>query len=279
MIHPPESVPAALLRGIRAHPADTGRRLIYADWLDDHAESARGPDCGNCDAGRVETDYDPASDRYRSTRSCGCCQGTGVLPHWYAERAEFIRLHCQLAGLPWAEASRHPVYPRVDSLFYSHDRHRDWGGLAGLAHDHYHTLPDEFYEDDVLNCVWRCGFIDAVHCSLPDFMRFGPFIAGLHPVTTWVVGRGAGLRPHTALIDAWAREYWWCRQSAVSIRSMAHNLIPDELFDLLEGRASVEHSRERRNFVCFDTELEAWDALQQGCRRYAAGDKPKKEPA
>lgn len=78
----------ALLAAILAHPEDDAPRIIFADWLDENAGTVHCPDC-------------KARGAWQSWGGIGCstCRGTGSVSNGYAERAEFIRVQCELARL------------------------------------------------------------------------------------------------------------------------------------------------------------------------------------
>src|SRR5262245_23642963 len=106
---------SALFRAILADPADDAPRLVYADWLDEHATDSAV--CPNCD-GRGETRYcDAAGDM--DDEPCGQCggslaggykRGTGrVGGNGFAERAEFVRVQCELAHIPGNPDMPHPL--------------------------------------------------------------------------------------------------------------------------------------------------------------------------
>ncbi len=72
------------IRAVIAQPDDDLPRLIYADWLEEHAGQVAG--------------------------ACPTCHCTGLVSNGNAERAAFIRVQCELAGLPSG-----PLYIDPDS--------------------------------------------------------------------------------------------------------------------------------------------------------------------
>lgn len=78
---------------ILAAPDDDLPRLVYADWLDEHGEPERA--CDECDGtGRR------FGVRRHEPPNCPHCK-LGVVPgNGCTERAEFIRVQCELAQLP-----------------------------------------------------------------------------------------------------------------------------------------------------------------------------------
>ncbi len=100
----------AFLRAIIADPADDVRRLAFADWLDENAGTV---ECRHCEGeGRIADAGGsglmttvPASRvntyvRYSDDRDCPTCRGTGQVSDGDPDRAEFIRVQCELARLP-----------------------------------------------------------------------------------------------------------------------------------------------------------------------------------
>jgi len=81
---------ADLLRGVFATPDDDLPRLVYADWLEEHAT---GP-CERC-AGEKFI----ALDADGSWQSCPRCNKSGTVPDDRRERAAFIRVQVELARL------------------------------------------------------------------------------------------------------------------------------------------------------------------------------------
>jgi uncharacterized protein (TIGR02996 family) len=102
-VSPPSPAPVAvsaaytsdgdnLLRAILDAPEDDAPRLVYADWLDEHAGPVACDYCG----GR---DQCPKGDgTFDEHWHCPRCDGKS---NGYAERAEFIRVQCRLAQRPW----------------------------------------------------------------------------------------------------------------------------------------------------------------------------------
>lgn len=76
---------AALLRAICEHPAEDTPRLVYADWLDEHAEETA---CGACDFGWLPKTGTPDAGM---VSRCPACRGTGRVSNGYAARAAHIR--------------------------------------------------------------------------------------------------------------------------------------------------------------------------------------------
>jgi len=84
---------AAFMANIRDKPADDVPRLVYADWLDEHAGSAECP--------RLMTAVCPRLNG----RPCPTCNGRGRVSNGFAELAEFIRLQCERATIARVRAA------------------------------------------------------------------------------------------------------------------------------------------------------------------------------
>ena len=89
----------AFLAAVCAAPDDDTPRLVYADWLEEHAE--RVECCRGCRfvalAGQ-HCVYDQSGDGSWSWNLCVGCRGTGLVSDGRAERAELIRVQCELAA-------------------------------------------------------------------------------------------------------------------------------------------------------------------------------------
>jgi uncharacterized protein (TIGR02996 family) len=89
----------ALLAAVLADPGDATPRLVYADWLDEHAGFE---ECTRCkDRGAVGWDYVNGMGNPPKVYTCPECTAPGYQPKpdGRAARAEFIRVQCELAGL------------------------------------------------------------------------------------------------------------------------------------------------------------------------------------
>lgn len=144
----------ALLDMVIAYPAEDLPRLVYADYLE---ETATKFSCDMCDATGV---VDTGCGR---TRACAVCV-SGYVTDGRAERAEFIRIQCELASMGYpgplsmsvARASMLAAKPLTvpDSPAALSDRSCaifvEWGAAWG----------------DVRSMTaWSRGFIDEVRCD------------------------------------------------------------------------------------------------------------------
>lgn len=88
-----------LLAAILAAPDDDLPRLVYADWLEENAGTV---ECWRCKGTasivtRYDNDEGPIVPGTR--RKCDRCSGSGRVSDGRRERAEFIRVQCELADL------------------------------------------------------------------------------------------------------------------------------------------------------------------------------------
>jgi uncharacterized protein (TIGR02996 family) len=114
----------ALLKTVLSSPEDDTPRLVYADWLDEHAGTAPCPGCGGtgfeqreCKVCGARPDSEGCIDHGRgcyvldsdgggseSAEQCPHC-ADGRVPDSRRERAEFIRVGCWLARWPGSNDS------------------------------------------------------------------------------------------------------------------------------------------------------------------------------
>lgn len=95
----------ALMAAILTTPGDDLPRLVYADWLEEHAGAS---ECAAClgSGSHALNPYELASrfgtynaGKIIDAARCGVCHGSGRVPNHFAARAEFIRVQCE-HGLP-----------------------------------------------------------------------------------------------------------------------------------------------------------------------------------
>jgi uncharacterized protein (TIGR02996 family) len=160
----------ALLGGVLANPADDLPRVVYADWLEEHAGD--GP-CGRCQgSGFIGWD---GTSLPRTSSTCPSCRGAGRVPDGNAERVEFIRTQCELAereadGRDRSECSwggtcccrSHALRRRERELLASNhpsgnSNDREWAG----------RLPPHWSWD------WSRGFVESVTCTAADWFAHG----------------------------------------------------------------------------------------------------------
>lgn len=184
-----------LLAAILAAPDDDTLREAYADWLDDHAGTKT---CDHCrGSGKPNPKYDLDDDLNYTpglVKGCPPCAGRGWVSDGLAERAEFIRVQCELASGPRGCRCQpyrcnntdntdpetgcevyQKLWRRERELFAQSDVTRRWFGpawpltVAGARWDGY------------LNW-FRRGFIESVTCPAADWLSHGDAIFAAHPV-------------------------------------------------------------------------------------------------
>lgn len=97
----------ALTRAVCEFPGDDTPRLVLADKLDDIAGTVP---CPMCKGSRT---HPGTPSRKLKTIQCMTCSGTGTVSDGFAERAEFIRVQCELARTPTRE-SDYPLCSACD---------------------------------------------------------------------------------------------------------------------------------------------------------------------
>ena len=163
----------ALLASILTAPDDDAPRLVYADWLDEHAGDVA---CGWCE-GRGWYDSEPG-DGEMSCYACPCytCRSTGRVSNGHAERAEFVRVQCELARMPWVPhrnatvagpGGKQPADPeRYDWL-----RRRERELFPSLKFDlPYGWSARLYFHSHDRSATIRRGFVDELRCTLAAFM-------------------------------------------------------------------------------------------------------------
>lgn len=146
----------ALLKAILATPDNDLPRLVYADWLEERAGTVT---CGRCSGTGNTHNSDTISDP--AAFPCPACSGSGRVPDGNAERAEFIRVQCEItatiAGKPYTPAyncsvaREQELWPLVKNQFLEES-----GAPSASIYS-----PD----DPVDSAIVRRGFVEVRHCS------------------------------------------------------------------------------------------------------------------
>lgn len=195
-----------LLREILACPDEDAPRLAYADWLEETAGSA---ECGWCrGSGRWERPF--LSDQ--KDVKCAICYGTGRVSDGRAERAEFIRVQCELADsnvtdnevLFWdGQLGNGPEYYQKEKAL----RRREWelleapcvpGGKSNRElwfspfDEQGEQVPGDFGGSwrRLFDWGYRRGFVHAITLTAANFLKHADAIRAAQPVrevtlTTW----------------------------------------------------------------------------------------------
>jgi uncharacterized protein (TIGR02996 family) len=254
----------ALLRSILTDPADDAPRLVYADWLDEHATTG-GP-CDACD-GRGEVRFcDAAGDM--DDEPCKACggslaggykRGTGRGPgNGNAERAEFVRVQVELAQIPDVRLVDLPLSPKERAWV---DRERELvnadigrGSLVG-------TLPGGIvpklpgFSGATRFAIVRRGFVASIALPTAAFLDHAAELFRAHPIERVVL---TDREPGASVGD----EAGWLRSRALRDRAD----LPEPLWLALEThKLSPEEPVE---FKVYPTREAADAALSRACCQY-----------
>lgn len=228
----------ALLDAIIADPDDDGPRLGYADYLDETATMI----CAKCRGTKLNDIGHP-----NGPIPCAFCQESRV-SDGNAERAEFIRVQCELARIghlhPPADVEDRRIIRRANDLLKRECEiweltagEKNWliASPIDRYHAHCHLPTDSMAINPPRNpslpiLIWRRGFIDTVSSTLADWLAHGPAIVREHPV-----------RPHAGMVTDREPQYdefkkrwgWWtsevlCGPSDVPMS--LHELFPEDSF-------------------------------------------------
>lgn len=259
----------ALLRAVLEAPDDDAPRLIYADWLEESATA--GDPC-------------PRSGTYPSYLPCGkpcpVCRGENVIPDGRRERAEFIRVGCELARTQWvlapgwmggaggkvpADVSKYDALRRRERELFR-GRH-DWLGVrppatSSRTGDTTLTIIDG--DGDRMKAEFYRGFAGALISTTADFLRWAPTVFKAHPVT---FVRLADREPwDDNHVDSGSAAVWYTvRRDDYEGRSPYHPAsdVPHALWRLLAGALDVD-----RRTKMYRTADAAHLALSAACVAY-----------
>lgn len=191
----------ALLAAILASPEDDLPRLVYADWLDEHAATT---ECEHCKGKgwrvvRTRTAEMGADEYGESGGACSACKGTGTVGNGFAEQAEFIRVQIVCAKYTdcptrMSDVNRgRPVPLRCGHCEYCLNRRRS----EALSHK-FSLLPESVpaygfcldptpFDGDmppsrgIVVSVSR-GFVDSVTCSAQTWLAHADELTRTHPI-------------------------------------------------------------------------------------------------
>lgn len=203
---------SALHRAILLHPADDDRRLVYADWLEEHGDVDRA-EFVRAQVELACMTYRPACDhRYRPatipplpTPKCpGCRYDKRLRALRRRERELWLLLYNRMAS----EANRAMRLPRVTSE----------GCSIGWC-------PTPISTERIVT-TWHRGFIDSIECTEAAWREHGSAVMRQHPVTRVVL---VDKRPNYQV--EWS--YYWFSAKAQGGKLIAQHDLADYLFDLL----------------------------------------------
>ncbi len=161
-----------MIAAIIANPADDAPRLIYADWLDEHAGDVTCEPCNGHGVilppmkmpkiherigkdGRTERYYINEPFKPIIHPKCSTCNGTGRVSNGYVVRAEFIRVQIELANPKNLVHGPHDFPGAGSPEFYTSDCSHDcgcWMGASrsGGAADPFGTCPKNLIPNPLL---------------------------------------------------------------------------------------------------------------------------------
>lgn len=170
----------ALLRAVLDEPSEDAPRLIYADWLEEHARTWL---CNFCDG----TGHSLGAGPDRGNPECGRCV-KGRASDGNADRAEFIRCQVLSCGAPQRRNLDYREWERLDrrgrQLLL--ENWREWTPRLS---------PDSTFEV-ILSPRWEYGgtpavefsrgFVEEIRSPLSTLLERGPQILLSQPVTRMV---------------------------------------------------------------------------------------------
>lgn len=194
---------AALLRGILANPADDTARLVYADRLTENAGTVL---CPRCDGTGSRTwseriPYGGPDELATVSGPCGC--GTGTVSDGFAERAEFIRVQCEMhlqrmgAFKASEDNDRRQDWLEARERELLTDARRDeWSGIKCPVCAATHWNCDGCSNTRFAPVEFRRGFVESVRCRLGDCRSTGDVLRHSHDtpsgtvyaLTDWAAG-------------------------------------------------------------------------------------------
>lgn len=193
------------------------------------------------------------------------------------ERAEFIRVQCELAGMSNEKCKRGDELEKREMELFRHGQNAfDW---MGEVSDNYAHLVSN--ARGLVSCVaislsgradrvtFHRGFVSHISLTLAAFMgtgttpAYGAQVCREHPVTSVLITDREPFRHTTS--------FSWYRQTGLYERLTGASTISPELFDLLEGGRILSIVADYR------TREAAITALSSACLRWARTEtgKPK----
>lgn len=274
---------AALLRGVLLRPADDTARLVYADWLDEHAGTVP---CVKCEGTRIQRVVGGYGD-------CSDCRETGTVSDGCAERAEFIRVQIEWERTPAADRASELVHHW--NRICNKPRRAEWFGIKCPACDGKKKVPAPWAAGHGGQAPVRCshcdgtgfaptdvrrGFVERVACRMGDCRSTGDVLRHSHDTPSGTVyhltdwARGV-LKAHPVT--------WW----EIVDREPYHNGRGHSFFDesrpdpslavahganiqtLVFKELLIDHNRANNRWAHYETHKLARDALALAVGRVA----------
>lgn len=191
----------------------------------------------------------------------------------HTERAEFIRVQVELAGLPTCDAEG-GIYCSRCQLPTGYGRYakRCRGAVCRLRMREYYTSRRYLVWDwcrSIPAGSWNKyhrGFVESVTCTVADFMRNARALFLQHPIIRVTL---TDRQPDLFDLSDGAASRVWNRQDTAPLTD-ADSLLPRELYDTLpedNSVADVFGPVGPGEWFCRDT-AHALDALSEACVRY-----------
>ncbi len=248
----------ALLAAVLAAPDDDLPRLVFADHLEENAGEVK---CRTCDGKGCPLCGGDDAEWHWQCSECPSCEGAGTVSNGNAERAEFIRVQCELERIdpkrtvfylpdPEEKPDLPPLHQREQDLWAAVVESSDvfdwfrgvfehaFTSKAGVAQLSAGNGPDD-YNPAGAQAIIRRGFVSEIRCTLVEWCGgrvplsdgngtwvppgIGPTVVRSHPVTRVVP---TGVEPLEGVSKLWI----WSRGGGTGSRLHA---IPAAVWDLL----------------------------------------------
>lgn len=240
----------ALLRNVLESPNDDLPRLVLCDWLEEPERAGSVP-CESCKGQVLATNLDTEE----VCAWCLTCNGTGYVSNGNEERAEFIRLQCEIA-----QNDAPTLSERVRALFTTVFRENKW--VFGSGNISY-CLPDTTFSrqisDDrtgIIAIVSR-GFVGSIRLIEEQFEQHAAELFREHPITKVVL---SGKEPRESMYSG-GRYLWNYRDDASS--DVVPYVLLAEMYDS-KGPDDIDG----RTWIVFNSRELALVALSRACVRY-----------
>ena len=174
----------ALLAAVLAAPDDDLPRLVYADYLEENAGEMK---CRTCDGKGCPLCGGDGRERHWECGECPSCGWTGTVSNGNAERAEFIRVQCDLARirkknfdrtqsggpiLTQEESASVPVLTKRERELWNFGAKGTWVDCMYPEFDGVLCIDYESVSTDAIRApvlIVRRGFVSEVRCTLADW--------------------------------------------------------------------------------------------------------------
>lgn len=264
----------ALLAAIRATPGEDLPRLVYADWLDERAQEMECDVCKGAKGRRNPSGgYQEFSGSYPTWGTCSRCSGAGRVSNGFAERAEFVRLQCQLAHL-LRDIPEH-LHDSLDmitdpQLKADQDWKREVLALQKRGQDFINRFDHSRVQfRPAANLRWRRGFIASAEAPLQACLDHLPRLVR-HPHAVIESVRVTDREPSAG--EQYPGFQWWTPPDRRR-QNEPHDIVDDRLIALMRDDPRNTAPKGDR-FVCFCTRKLALAALSDSLLRLGWSAQP-----